>query len=151
MCRWSGKSGLSRLILVYTNLTLDISVYQQVRRARGYLDSLCMDGAEVAVNCAWNVRSCPTCWCPDDDLARTDTTYKYRRVAEVLSKLDAARDELLDEDEDTLPGCAKDVNAAEKRIRHRLLPRNAWMLVPFFELFMSCPKDELHQWYLKLS
>ena len=60
MCRWSGKSGLSQLILVYTNLTLDISVYQQVRRARGYLDSLCMDGAEVAVNCAWNVRSCPT-------------------------------------------------------------------------------------------
>ena len=130
---------------MYTNLTLDISVYQQVHRARGYLDSLCMDGAEVAVNCAWNVRSCPTCWCPDDDLARTDTTYKYRRVAEVLSKLDAARDELLDEDDDTLPGCAKDLNAAEKRIRHRLLPRNAWMLVPF-ELFMSCPKDELHQW-----
>ena len=61
------------------------------------------------------------------------------------------RDELLDEDDGTLPGCAKDVNAAEKRIRHRLLPRNAWMLVPFFELFMSCPKDELHQWYVKLS
>ena len=103
-------------------------VYQQVRRARGYLDSLCMDGAEVAVNCACNVRSCPTCWCPDDDLARTDKTYKYRRVEEVLSKLDAALDELLDAEDDTLPGCAKDVNAAEKRIRHRLLPRNAWML-----------------------
>ena len=89
-----------------------------------------MDGAEVAVNCAWNVRT------------RTDKT-----VADVLSKLDAARDELLDEEDDTLPGCAKDVNAAEKRIRHRLLPCNAWMLVPYFELFMSCPKDELHQWY----
>ena len=110
-----------------------------------------MDGAEVAVNCAWNVRSCPTCWCPDGDIARTDKTYKFRRVVEVMSKLDAARDELLDEDDDTLQGCAKDVNAAEKRIRHGLLPRNAWMLVPFFELFMSCPKDELHQWYVKLS
>ena len=54
---------------------------------------------------------------------------------------------LLDEEDDTLLGCAKDVNAAEKRIRHRLLPRNTWMLVPYFELFMSCPKDELHQWY----
>ena len=111
-----------------------------------------MDGADVAVNCAWNVRSCPTCWCPDDatrrDLARTDKTYKHRRVEEVLSKLDAALDELLDAEDDTLPGCTKDVNAAaEKRIRHRLLPRNAWMLVPYFELFMSCPKDELHQWY----
>ena len=39
------------------------------------------------------------------------------------------------------------MDAAEKRIRHRLLPRNAWMLVPYFELFMSCPKDELYQWY----
>ena len=106
-----------------------------------------MDGTEVAINCAWNVRSCPTCWCPDDEFARTDNTYKYRHAAEVLSKLDAARDELLDEDGDTQPGCADDVKAAEKRIRHRLLPRNAWMLVPYFELFMSCPKDELHQWY----
>ena len=22
-----------------------------------------------------------------------------------------------------------------------------WRLIPFFELFMSCPKDELRQWY----
>ena len=109
-----------------------------------------MDGAEVAINCAWNVRSCPTCWCPDDDLARTDETYKSRRVADVLSTLDAARDELLDDDGDKLPGFSKDGRAAERLIRHRLLPRNAWMLVPYFELFMSCPKDELHQWY-KLS
>ena len=68
-------------------------------------------------------------------------------MAEVLSKLDAGRDELLDENNDTLLGCSKDVSAAEKSIRHRLLPSNAWMLVPYFELFMSCPKDELHQWY----
>ena len=107
-----------------------------------------MDGAEVAINCAWNVRSCPTCWCADDDLARTDKTYKSRRVADVLSELDAARDEFLDDDGDTLPGFSQDAKDAEKRIRHRLLPRNAWMLVPYFELFMSCLKDELHQWYI---
>ena len=82
---------------MYTVLTWDVSGYEQVRRCRGYLDSLCMDGAEVAINCAWNVRSCPTCWCPDDEFARTDNTYKYRHAAEVLSKLYAARDELLDE------------------------------------------------------
>ena len=87
------------------------------------------------------------CWCTDDDLARTEKTYKSRRVADVLSELDAARNKLLDDDCDTLPGFSKDAKAAEKRIRHRLLPRNAWMLVPYFELFMSCPKDELHQWY----
>ena len=96
MCSWSGKSGLSQLILVYTDLTLDILVYQQVRRSRGHLDSLCMDGAEVAMNCALNIRT------------RTD-----KIVVDVLSKLDAALDELLDEDDDTLLGCAKDVNAAK--------------------------------------
>ena len=57
----------------------------------------------------------------------------------------------LDED-DTLVGRVKDVKDVEKRLRHRLLPHisahNAWRLVPFFELFMSEPKDELHQWYV---
>jgi hypothetical protein len=38
-----------------------------------------------------------------------------------------------------LVGRVKDVKDVEKRLRHRLLP-------PFFELFMSAPKDELHQW-----
>jgi hypothetical protein len=64
------------------------------------------------------------------------------------------RDRLLDED-DKLVGRVKDVKEVEKRLRqsqrHRLLPRNAWRLIPFFELFMSCPKDELHQWYVHLS
>ncbi len=50
----------------------------------------------------------------------------------------------LDED-DTLVGRVKDVKDVERRLRHRLLPRNTWRLVPFFELFMSAPKDELHQ------
>jgi hypothetical protein len=67
-------------------------------------------------------------------------------MAEVMEQLDAARDDLLD-DEDELVGRVKDVKEVEKRLRHRLLPRNAWRLVPFFELFMSAPKDELHQCY----
>ncbi len=44
-------------------------------------------------------------------------------------------------------GRVKDVKDMEKRLRHRLLPQNTWRLVPFFELFMSAPKDKLHQWY----
>ena len=64
-----------------------------------------------------------------------------------MEELDAARDVLLDEDEG-LVGRVKDVKDVEKRLRHRLLTRNAWRLVPFFELFMSAPKDELHQWYV---
>ena len=70
----------------------------------------------------------------------------FRRVVDVLSKLESARDELLDADGDVQPGCVGAMKDAEKQIRHKLLPRNAWMLVPYFELFMSCPKDELHQW-----
>ena len=66
-----------------------------------------------------------------------------------MEQLDAARDDLLDE-EDHVVGRAKDVKAVEKRLRHRLLPRNAWRLVPFFDLFMSAPKDELHQWYISV-
>jgi hypothetical protein len=66
-------------------------------------------------------------------------------MAEVMEQLDAARDALLDSD-DSLVGRVKDVKEVEKRLRHRLLPRNAWRLIPFFELFMSAPKDELHQW-----
>ncbi len=62
-----------------------------------------------------------------------------------MEQLDAARDELLDED-NKLVGSVKDKEEAGKHLRHKLLPRNAWRLIPFFELFMSSPKDELHQW-----
>ncbi len=61
--------------------------------------------------------------------------------------MNSARDELLGEDGE-LAGLVKDVKEVEKRLGHKLLPKNAWHLVPFFELFMSCPKDELHQWYI---
>ncbi len=59
-----------------------------------------------------------------------------------MEQLDAARDELLDED-DQLVCRVKDKVEVEKRLRHKLLPRNAWRLIPFFELFMSSPKVEL--------
>ena len=118
----------------------------QVRKSRAYLDSLSMDGAEVAVNCLCSVRSCATCWCPDSELPDAHRgACKYRRMADVMAQLDAERDVLLDED-DKLVGLVKDVKDVEKRLRHKLLPRNAWRLIPFFELFMCSPKDELHQW-----
>ena len=105
-----------------------------------------MDGAEVAVNCLCSARSFATCWCPDSELADGHRgECQYRRMAEVMEQLDAARDELFDED-DKLVGRVKDKEEVEKRLRHKLLPRNAWRLIPFFELFMSAPKDELHQW-----
>ena len=65
-------------------------------------------------------------------------------MVEVMEELDAARQQLLDDDE--LVGLVKDVKEVEKRLRHKLLPRNAWCLAPFFKLFMCTPKDELHQW-----
>ena len=154
MVRYNMQYTVYRLVytrykLVYNSI---YSVYTlihffQVRRFRAYLDSLSMDGAEVATNCLCSVRSCATCWCPDSELADGHRgECQYRRMAEVMEQLDAARDDLLD-DEDELVGRVKDVKEVEKRLRHRLLPRNAWRLVPFFELFMCTPKDELHQWY----
>ncbi len=66
-------------------------------------------------------------------------------MAEVMGELDAASDQLLVEDGE-LQGRVKDVKEVEKSLRHKLLPKNAWKLTPFFELFMCSPKDELHQW-----
>ncbi len=136
-----------KCVLCYTE-----THYCQVLRARAYpsLDSLSMDGAELAIYCMRSARSCATCWCPDSELADAHRgECAYRRMAEVMEELDAARDQLLDDD-DGLIGLVKDVKAVEKLLRHRLLPHNAWLLVPFFELFLSAPKDELHQWYLGL-
>jgi hypothetical protein len=108
---------------------------------RAYLDSLIMDGAEAATNCLCSARSCATCWCPDNELADGHRgECQYRKLAEVMEQLDAARDQLLDEDAN-LVGRVKDVKEVEKRLRHKLLPRNAWRLASFFQLFMSAPKD----------
>ncbi len=65
-------------------------------------------------------------------------------LSEVMEQLDAAHDELLDKD-DGLVGLVKDIEEGKKCLRHKLLPRNAWRLIPFFELFMCAPKDELHR------
>ena len=68
-------------------------------------------------------------------------------MAAVIEQLDAVLDKLLDED-DELVGRVRDRKAVDKELRHKLLPCKAWRLVPFFNLFMSCPKDKLHQWYV---
>ncbi len=81
----------------------------KVSRSRAYLDSLSMDGAEVAVNWLCSVRSCPTCWCPDSELADAHRgECKYHKMAEVMEELDAERDVLLDA-HDELVGLVKDV------------------------------------------
>ena len=60
------------------------------------------------------------------------------RAAEFCAKPDSGQS--LDDD-DELVSRVKDVKDVEKRLRHCLLPRNAWRLV---ELFVSCLKEELH-------
>ena len=42
------------------------------------------------------------------------------------------------------------VRAAEAELRHKLFPPNAWMKVLHFNVLTSCPKDELHQWFIGL-
>jgi hypothetical protein len=64
---------------------------------------------------------------------------------DVMEELDAALDELVDED-DSVIGQVQHVTDVERQLRHKILPQNAWRLISFFELSMSCPKDELHQW-----
>ncbi len=42
------------------------------------------------------------------------------------------------------------VRTAEAELRHKLFPPNAWMKVLHFNVLTSCPKDELHQWFIGL-
>ncbi len=46
--------------------------------------------------------------------------------------------------------CCMQVKDAEHRLRHKLFHPNAWMKLTDFNLLTSCPKDELHQWFLGL-
>ncbi len=66
-------------------------------------------------------------------------------MAGVMEQLDAARDELL-EDDDRLVGRVKNVNEVGKRLRHKLLPRKAWRLMS-----SSCPHQRTNctngEWY----
>ncbi len=40
------------------------------------------------------------------------------------------------------------VRAAKAELRHKLFPPNAWIKVLHFNVLTSCPKDELHQWFI---
>ena len=42
------------------------------------------------------------------------------------------------------------VKDAEHRLLHKLFPPNSWMKLTDFNVLTSCPKDELHQWFLGL-
>jgi hypothetical protein len=42
------------------------------------------------------------------------------------------------------------VRAVEAELRHKLFPPNSWMKVLHFNVLASCPKDELHQWFIGL-
>ncbi len=46
--------------------------------------------------------------------------------------------------------CLMQVRAAEAELRHKLFPPNSWMKVLNFNVLTSCPKDELHQWFIGL-
>jgi hypothetical protein len=107
-----------------------------------------MDGAEVSMACMCSNRSCPCCWCPDFQLDDTRSSCKIQGAKDVFAQLDVAREQMLDEEDCVLRGKAVAASETEKRLKHKLLPRNAWRLIEYFELFMSCPKDELHQWFV---
>ncbi len=42
------------------------------------------------------------------------------------------------------------VHKMEAELRHKLFPPNPWMKVLHFNVLTSCPKDELHQWFIGL-
>ena len=44
----------------------------------------------------------------------------------------------------------RQVRDVEAELKHKLFPPNAWMKVLHFDVLTSCPKDELHQWFIGL-
>ena len=55
---------------------LRLSTGKQVQGLSGFsLRGLCRGGYQLCMECK---ESCSTCWCADDELARTDKTYKSR-------------------------------------------------------------------------
>jgi hypothetical protein len=42
------------------------------------------------------------------------------------------------------------VHKMETELRHKLFPSNAWMAVLHVNVLASCPKDEIHQWFIRL-
>ena len=88
-------------------------------------------------------RSCACCWCPDSQLDDTQSTCKYRRAKDVFAQLDALLEQLLDDEGCVLRGKPEAVTETEGRLKHKLILRNAWRLIEYFALLMSCPKDEV--------
>ena len=60
-----------------------------------------------------------------------------------------SQQQLIGYNTDIWPFCTQ-VREAEALIKHKLFPPNAWMKVLNFNVLTSCPKDELHQWFIVL-
>ena len=100
-----GQVIYNRYILLITYI--DIHIPCQVRLCWGFMDSLCMDCAEVFMACMCSNRCCPCCWCPNSQLVDTQPPCKYRRAKDVFAQLDAVRDQLLDDEDCVLKGRLK--------------------------------------------
>ena len=71
----------------------------RIRLSRAFYHVLVLDGAEVAAAATMcDTRQCPVCTCPHDELDRTDVAYPYRHTEEVKAKVEAARQEHLDDE-----------------------------------------------------
>ncbi len=91
-----------------------------------------MDGAKVAVDCLCSVLSCVTCWFPNNELADAHRgECKYCKMIEVMEQLNAASDQLLDEDGEMV-GNVKEAKEVENGLQHKLLPNNACAVISEF-------------------
>ena len=128
----------------------------QVRLCRGCMDSLCMDCAEVS----WLVcvpighRGVSMLLVPRFPARRHSVHLQVQvllqeskrcirtagcRAGTVAGPCD---DDCVFRGKAEL--AAKAVMETERRLKHKLLPSNAWRLIEYFNLLMSNPKDYLH-------
>ena len=71
---------------------------RKVRLCQGFYSFFSMDGEEVAATLLCSTGDCPVCECPKEELDCTDKLYPLRHAKSVREAIDAAREELLEED-----------------------------------------------------
>lgn len=144
-----------------------------VRCGRGFWHLLSLDGAEIAAATTCGTDNCPTCECPKDRLADTDETWPLRTVRDLKKAVDDARATLLNADGTVKNGkigqvfryitcyiacyiaccityTTMQVEATEKKLKHKLRPYNAFLKADGLDYPAACPREELHQFLIGL-
>ena len=123
---------------------------KMVRLGLAFWHIISMDGLEIAATALSSTMECPTCECPKDELSRTDKLYPTRSTEHVRAGVNKARKELLNRDGSIKERCIGKVEDAEKALKMKIRPSNAFLACYKFPFLAAMPREELHQFLIGL-